>query len=180
VRRQTIDVFQVSSGRRIFRERLVGRFRAGRGSFTWNGRANRPGRRVTDGFYFVRARIPGIGVSRLVLARRHGRFRRQPDFFLTGTCGVLAFAKLQRPVFGGAQRYPLRLSYRVGKAAKVRLVIRRGNEVVRTFGTHRRRANRTYRAKLGLRGLPKGLYSATLRVTRGKRTVVTTLAARRI
>ena len=182
---EKVDVFQVSTGRHVYRERLIARFRRRAGSFTWNGKANRAGRTATDGFYFVRVQGPtGVGpkaiVSRLVLQRSHGRFSERPDFYLRGTCGVLTFAKFERPVFGGTRRFPLRFSYQVGHQATVTLSVFRGRRLVHSFGRHVRRANRTYRVSLGLKRLPKGQYTILEQVTRGRQKVVVQLVSRRI
>ena len=175
-----IDLFQVSTGRRIYRERLVGRFRNKSGRLNWNGRSNQPGRRTTDGFYFARVTRRGSPIARLVLQRKGGRWLPRPDFYLRGTCGVLTFAKFERPVFGGTGSFPLRFSYRVGKAATVRAQIWKGKKLVKTLKPVKAKANRTYRLRRGLEGLTKGAYQVTLRVTRGKQKVAATLVSRRI
>jgi len=59
----TVDVFQQSVGRRVIGERLVARFSRRSRSVRWNGEANRPGRRITDGYYFVRYRSATRRVS---------------------------------------------------------------------------------------------------------------------
>ncbi|MCW2989737.1 MAG: hypothetical protein JWM73_331, partial [Solirubrobacterales bacterium] len=176
-----VDVFQVSQGRRIFRERLIARFTGRKGPFTWNGKATNKGRKVTDGYYFARVRgAGGSYLARLVLERHKGRWAPRQDFYLRGTCGPLVSAKYQRPVFGGRQVYPLRFSYRLKSAAKVRLVIRHGKKVVRSYRTHARKGGRTYRVRIPAKGLGKGLYVATLRVGSGKGTVTTSFVSRRI
>ena len=119
----TVDVFQQSRGRRVIGERLVARYTNRTRSFDWNGRANRAGRRVTDGYYFVRYRIAangGTDVRRVTLRRVGGRFSRRPDFYRRGSCALLTSYKLIRPVFGGPTKRPLGISYRVASAARVR------------------------------------------------------------
>jgi hypothetical protein len=175
-----IDIFQVSTGRRIYRERLVGRFHTKRARFDWNGRSNQRSRHTTNGFYFARVTRPGSAISRLVLERRNGKWRNRPDFYLRGTCGVLTFAKFERPVFGGTRKLPLRYGYRVGKASTVRAQIWKGKKLIKTFKPRKAKANHTYRLRHGLKGLGKGPYQLTLRVTRGKQRVVATLVSRRI
>ena len=60
-----VDVFRVSTGRRVLRERLVARFRQPLARrVAWNGR----GRRTARGVYFVRFRM----------MRRDGRYDTQP------------------------------------------------------------------------------------------------------
>jgi hypothetical protein len=184
-RAEKVDVFQVSTGRHIYRERLIARLLHRSGPFTWNGRANHGGRRATDGFYFARVQGPGGSgpgriIARVVLQRSHGRWSVRPDFYLRGTCGVLTFAKFERPVFGGARKLPPRFSYQVGHKATVALALYRGTRLVHSFGRHVRQANRTYRVKLGLKGLHSGQYKMLEQVTRGKEKVVIQLISRRI
>ena len=73
-----VDVFQQSRGRRVIDNLLVARFTRKTRAFTWKGRA-RNAKRLTDGGYFVRFRMPqGAGrrdVRRITLSRRNGRFR---------------------------------------------------------------------------------------------------------
>src|SRR5206468_1991387 len=95
--RGTVEIFQVSHGRRIFRERLVARYRHVSGPFTWKGVGHSRGRKVTDGFYFARIEGPGgsgpdHALARVVLQRSHGRWSLHRNYYLTGTCGVLTFA----------------------------------------------------------------------------------------
>jgi hypothetical protein len=180
-RASRIDIFQVSTGRRIYRERLIGRFRNRTGRLNWNGRSNQRGRHTTNGYYFARVTRPGSKVvSRLVLQRSKGRWHRRPDFYLRGTCGVLNFAKFERPVFGGTRRFPLRFSYQVGKASVVRAQLWKGKKLIKSFPARKAAGGRTYRLHRGLKGLKKGPYQVTLRVTRGKQRVVATLVSRRI
>ncbi|MCW2968374.1 MAG: hypothetical protein JWM71_2146 [Solirubrobacteraceae bacterium] len=183
-RGQKIDIFQVSTGRKIYRERLIARFRR-KGSFTWGGKANHGHRKVTDGFYF--ARVEGAGgvgpnhaVSRVVLQRAHGKFSVRPDFYLRGSCGVLSYAKYERPVFGGARRFPLRFSYRLSHKAKVSVAVYRGKKLVHSFGTHTRSSGHVYRLKLGLKHLVPGAYTMVTRVSYGRQRVVARLVSRRL
>ena len=103
-----VDVFQTSRGRRVIPERLVARFGGRAGSVEWNGRANRRGRRVTDGYYFVRFRSRSAGgeldARRVTLRRANGRFSVRPAFYRRATCDLVRSFKLQRPVFGGSGR----------------------------------------------------------------------------
>ena len=122
-----IDVFQVSQGRRIVRERRVAHFRKGA---TWSGRG-------PDGYYFARFTMAGRDVRRIVLRKRGGRFTRVAPHYRRGDCQLLRSFKLERPVFGGRQRTPLRIAYRLTRAARVTLTVARGKRVVA-----RRTANR--------------------------------------
>jgi hypothetical protein len=171
----------VSKGRKIYRERLIGRYRAKGTKFTWKGTAKVRGRRTTDGYYFARVRRPGNrAVSRLVLERRRGRWHNRPDFQLRGTCGSLALAKFERPVFGGTRKLPLRFSYRLEKAARVTATVWKGKQRIRTFKAARKPAGKTVRLRVGLEGLRKGSYRVTLQVRRGKSRVVASLVSRRL
>ena len=104
-----IEVFQVSQGRRVISERRVARFR---GSATWNGRG-------PDGYYFARFTMAGQDVRRIVLRKRNGRFTRVARHYRRGDCELLRSFKLERPVFGGRQRTPLRVAFRLTRAAQV-------------------------------------------------------------
>ena len=106
-----IEVFQVSQGRRVISERRVARFR---GSATWNGRG-------PDGYYFARFTMTGKDVRRIVLRKRNGRFTRVARHYRRGDCQLLRSFKLERPVFGGRQRTPLRVAFRLTRAAQVKL-----------------------------------------------------------
>ncbi len=88
-----VDIFQTSRGGRVLKERLVARFKNRKKAFTWNGRANRRGKTVTDGYYFARFRMKTTGkrteTRRVTLRRSNGRFTRRPDFYRRATCDLL-------------------------------------------------------------------------------------------
>jgi len=180
----TVDVFQQSVGRRVVGERLVARFTGRSSSVAWDGRANRSGRRVTDGYYFVRFRIvqPGgqTDVRRITLRRVRGRFTARPDFYRRAACDLLRSFKLERPVFGGRTSRALNVSYRLTDGADVTVTVSRGAERIRTFTENGRVANRTYRLRLGSGALRTGDYTVTLVARRGTTTVRSTLTARRL
>ena len=140
-----IEVFQVSQGRRVISERRVARFR---GSATWNGRG-------PDGYYFARFTMTGKDVRRIVLRKRNGRFTRVARHYRRGDCQLLRSFKLERPVFGGRQRTPLRIAYRLTRAAQVTITVVRGKRVVARRTTNSA-AGRTYR--LALRPSARGVY----------------------
>jgi hypothetical protein len=176
-------VFQQSRGRRVIGERLVARYTNRTRSFVWNGRANRAGRKVTDGYYFVRYRIAangGTDVRRVTLRRVGGRFSRRPDFYRRGSCALLTSYKLIRPVFGGPTKRPLGISYRVASAARVSVTVTRGSRTVKRFTTTSAKAERTYRLTLGTRGLATGDYRVTLRATRAGKTTRAVLTSRKL
>lgn len=171
-----IDVFQVSSGRRVLRERRVARFSSRSGTTRWNGRSARG-----DGYYFARFRN-GADVRRVTLRRTGGRFRVvSPGFYRRATCDLLPSFKLERAVFGGTGRRPLRISYRLARAARVTVTVTRGARVVRRFAARRDLSGRTVRRIVPLRGLRRGTYRVKLSaVTQAGERISSTLAARRL
>ncbi len=179
-----VDVFQQSVGRRVIGERLVARFTERSGSVTWNGRANRPGRRVTDGYYFVRYRM-GTGATadtrRVALRRVRGRFTTRPEFYRRASCDLLRSFKLERPVFGGRANRALNVSYQLTRGARVTVEVLRGSRVVRRFATTQQQARRTYRLRFDAEGTPRGDHRVRITAARtGERTVTSTLTARRL
>ena len=179
-----VDVFQESRGRRVLRERLVARFRGQSAGFTWNGRANRRGRRVRDGYYMVRYTMPlGGGFverRRVVLQRINGRFRRRAPHHRRENCGLLTSFKLERPVFGGTGNHPLRVAFRIARASRVTVdVLHRGRRVGRSrLGL--RQPRRTYRLRFRATGRPRGTYRVriTVRPRGGSRRVRAVLTSR--
>jgi hypothetical protein len=169
-----IDVFRVSQGRRVVRERRVARFRRAGRSTLWQGR-------VRDGYYFVRFTMRSAGrrvdVRRIVLRRRNGRFALAPRHYRRGDCELLRSFKLHRPVFGGRRGHPLRVAYRLTRAARVTLTVTRGGRrVARRVAD--RAAGRTYRIALAPRR--RGVYRVRLTAQEGGRRVTATLTARRL
>jgi hypothetical protein len=178
-----VDVFQQSRGRRVIDNLLVARFTRRTRSFTWNGRA-RNAKRLTDGRFFVRFLMPmGAGrrdVRRVTLARSGGRFRSRPPFYARSSCGLVTSYKLSSAVFGGRQGRRLGIAFRLSRAARVSVVVRRGSRVVRRFRTRSYRSRRTHRLVMSSRGLARGDYRVTLRAVRGARRGGQTLVARRL
>ena len=175
----TVDVFQQSVGRRVTGERLVARFTRRTRGITWNGRANRRGRRVRDGYLFARftMALPGGGADtrRVALRRRGGRFALLPRFHRPDRCGRVQSFKLERPVFGGRTSRALGITFRLGSGARVGVTVLRGTRVVRRYATKARGAG-LHRLRLAPEGLPRGTYAVRLRI--GDRTL--TLRARRV
>jgi hypothetical protein len=173
-----VDVFRVSRGRRVLRERLVARFRNAREAFTWSGRRGGPG------LYFVRFRMLRGGRSfdtrRIVLRRSpSGRFRVRPPHHQRESCGLLRLAKLERPAFGGARGTPLRGAYRLTAQARVTVTISRGGKVVRRFSATRP-PHRVFRFGLGARALPRGDYKVVIHAAGGESQAAAILTARRL
>jgi hypothetical protein len=158
-----IEVFQVSEGRRIVRERRVARFTK---PATWRGRGS-------DGYYFARFTMAGRDVRRIVLRQRHGKFAKVARHYRRGDCQLLRSYKLERPVFGGRQGTPLRVAFRLTRATRVRLELLRGRRVV-ARRTADAAANRTVRVVL--RPRKRGVYRVRISVG----TVTSTLTARRL
>jgi hypothetical protein len=179
----TVQVFQVSRGRTVLKERQIASFKNRARSFTWNGRAT--GRKhISDGYLFVRysMRLGGArhDIRRVVLRRSHGRFTKRPDYYRRPSCDILASYKLGRPVFGGRRTRPLTASFRLTRASTATLRITRGKKVVKRYKAKAYKAGRTYRFSLPARGQRRGDYKVRLQVVRGQRKIVSTLVSRRL
>jgi hypothetical protein len=141
---------------------------------------------VRPGYFFVRYRInlPNgqSDTRRKVLRLKGGRFTPRPDFYRRESCALLRSYKLQRPVFGGRTKRPLRAAFRITRASTVRIQVLRGKKVVKTLVRSRRfAARRTHRATLSARGLRRGDYKVRIRVRRaGSRTTTSTLTTRKL
>jgi hypothetical protein len=179
-----VDVFAQSRGRRVVGERLIARFAGLTDSFTWDGRANRPGARAGDGYYVVRLQAPFAGgrldTRRFVARRVRGRFQLRPAYAGREACGLVRSVKLTRPVFGGSTRRPLQLSLRLGRRAKVSVTVLRGKRTFARFRTATLAAGRLYRYRLRPRGTRPGDYRVRVRASVGSGAVTTTLTARRL
>jgi hypothetical protein len=179
-----VDVFQQSIGRRVIRGRLVARFVDAATAIAWNGRANRPGRRIVDGFYFVRFRLReadgSTDYARVALRRSHGRFTVRPSFYGRNSCGLLRSFKLRSPAFGGTTRRAQGIAFQLNRAARVRVDVLRGSRVVRRFRARQRAAGPIFRLRLPVRGLRRGDYRFRLIAVGGGRRVRSTLTARRL
>jgi hypothetical protein len=180
----TVDVFQESKGRTVLRERLVARFTKRSRSFTWNGRANRRGRKVTDGYYIVRYQIRDakkqLDTRRFAMRRAGGRFSKRPSYYRRDTCATLRSYKLIRPVFGGVNATTLNIAYRLQNAARVQVSIFRGSKLQKRYPALNRRAGFTYRFGFPAARHAKGDYMVRLTLTRGGKKVVSTLVSRRL
>lgn len=177
-RRVTVDVFQHSAGRRVLGERRVAHFGARRRGVRWNGRG------ATDGLFsarFVMALPGGLrDVRRVALVRRDGRFARRPAFYRRASCGLLSSFKLERPAFGGRRNRSLGIAFRLSRAARVTVVVRRAGRTVRRLGTAQRGAGVTHRLRLGSERLRRGDHVVRVIVRRGTRTLRAKLTARKL
>jgi hypothetical protein len=149
-----IDVFQVSQGRRIVKERLVARFANRTSTVRWSGTSRRT---VTDGLYFARFAI-GKDERRITLRRAKGRFSVRPDFYRRGSCGSLTAFKLERPAFTRS----IGVAYRLARAGDVTIELRRGGRVVGRVKAGARAARSTHRARFTGSRVPRGLYEIRL------------------
>ena len=180
----TVEVFQVSQGRKIIKNRRVATFRNRLKTFTWDGtRGN--GKKMRDGVFFVRYRIKGAKIRedfrRATLVRKRGKFSVRKPYYKPKSCGLLYSVKLGRPVFGGSNRKSLSVVYRVRRRSNVRIVVRRGKKVVRTFRKTRQRRLRTHRVFVGAKqARRRGMYKVTITAKSGRRTVRRTLYAERL
>jgi hypothetical protein len=173
-----VDVFRVSAGRRVLRERRVAAFTNRRSSFTWRTR-------LAPGLYFARFRMfDGRRVydtQRVVFERTRGGVTRvRPGHHQRDACALLRTFKLERPAFGGRSRTPLRMSYRLTRKARVTITVMRGKRTVKRFVSRSRAAGTTHRLTLPARGLARGDYSVRLHAVSGEDQVSATLVARRL
>ncbi len=178
----TVDVFQQAKGRRVQNERLVKRFTKRTGSFTWTGRKDKAGRRLSDGAYFVRLRMVGKGVDDTRRAAFSGgarRFVARKDFYARPSCTVLRSAKLSGPTWGGTTNRSLGVAFSLRRKGSATVVIRRGLKVVRTV-TFKAAGTRTHRITLKAKGAKAGEYSATITAKAGSATEKVALFSRKL
>jgi hypothetical protein len=173
----SVELFRHSKGRRVV-DRRVARLRVGsRSSLVLPKRAK-------PGFYFARIRmvLPGTDdVRRVALRRQRGRWSVRPDHYMRTACGALKAFKLERTVFGGRNRVPLRIAYRLPTGVdRVTIEILRGTKVVRRIrgATQRAQAHR-YRVPASI-ARPGRDVRVRLIVERSGRRVAETLTSRRL
>ncbi len=174
----TIDVFRESRGRRVVTEKRVGHFTRRTRGFTWRG-----ARRLGNGFYFVRFVMRSGGASdtrRVPLLKRGTRFRVRPAFHAARRCKLIRLARLTRPVFGGTNRKPLRVSTRLNQPGSIAITVRRGRKVIArkrfaAAGTRVRRYTVSPR-----RSLRRGDYRVTVVARSGSTAERATLTGRRL
>jgi lysophospholipase L1-like esterase len=176
--RVRVDVFQHSRGRRVFGNRLVARLTSRR-SFAWRGTATRRGRGVRDGMFMVRLRGAG-SVRRIAVRRVGGRFGLRPDFAARERCGLLRLVKTERPVFGGRTNRALRIAYRVGKAATVRVTVRQGARIIRRFQARRVGAGQLVRLRVAAEGVARGDVRVVVQASAGVDAAQQVLTVRRV
>src|SRR5690606_32237232 len=117
---------------------------------------------VRDGVYFARFRIRDergrVDERRVALARVNGRFRLRRAFYRRASCATLTAFKLERPVFGGRTSRALGIAFRLRRAGRVAVEVRRRGRVVRRFRATTRRARLTHRLRLPAERLRRGTY----------------------
>jgi len=178
-----IKVYKQSRGRKVVPEQVVARFSGRRQSVRWNGRANRPRRKVTNGFYFVRFRVKtadGTDTRRVTLRRSKGRFKVVEPFHRRASCGLLRQFKLGRSVFGGTSRGSLKISYLLSEKADVSVVVLRAGRTVKSFGSESAGPGRFKRLRLPATRLARGSYAVRLTARTAQATVTATLTSRRL
>ncbi len=151
-----VDVLRVGKGKRSLRPRRVRRFRRSR-SFTV--------RRLRPGTYVARFRMRAangkVDERRVGFRIAGGRAHRLRRHWRTPSCGMVRELGLSSPVFGGRRR-PLGIRYRLDRAARVTIAIKRGRRTVRRLRTRRVRGERTYRARVSARRLRRGRYRVVI------------------
>lgn len=178
-----IDVFRVSTPRRVLGQRLVARFSGRPSGVRWNGRSRRGGR-PGNGTYFARFTIRDakgrLDVRRVALVRRGGRFRSAPPFYRRTSCATLTSFKLERPAFGGSRNRALGIAFRLARTGRVTVEVRRRGRLVRRFAATTRRAGLTHRLRLRAERLPRGRYEIRLRYAGDQSSLRASLFAQRL
>ena len=125
----SVEVHRQSKGRRVVARRIA-RLKVDRSV------VHLP-KRAAPGFYFARIVmvLPGADdVRRVALRRQGGRWAVRPNHSMRGSCGIVNSFKLERTVFGGVNRVPLRIAYRLPSGVdSVSIQIKRGTKVLRTL-----------------------------------------------
>jgi hypothetical protein len=180
VRRQqrpfTVELFRQSKGRRVV-DRRVARLKVNKSSVSLPGGAK-------PGFYFARIRmvLPGTDDVRRVALRRQGRrWSVRPDHYLRTSCGPVKAFKLERTVFGGRKRVPLRIAYRVpAGVGSVTIDVMRGTKVLKSIVGDTRRAQAHRYVVPASIAKPGTDVRVRLTVERARARVVQTLVSRRL
>jgi hypothetical protein len=165
-------------------ERLVARFSGRTSGVRWSGRAQRGRRAVRDGILFARFTMRDergrADERRVTLVRSQGRFRLRPEFYRRTSCGSLTAFKLERPAFGGRGARALGIAYRLARAGRVTVEVRRGGRLVRRYAAATRAARTTHRLRLAAGRLPRGTYEVRLVYTADQGSLSASLYAQRL
>jgi hypothetical protein len=176
-----VELFAITSGRRIVRDRRVARIVSRSGTITLSKRAVR---RLPAGVLIgtVTASNPrgGRETRTIVLQRRGPGVVVGKAFVRPASCGLLRNFALSNPVFGGVREAPLKVTYRVGERARILISVTRGKRLVLRSRAVAR-PGRTLNLLLSSRRFRRrGEYVVTITVRGAKRTVRASLRARRI
>jgi hypothetical protein len=173
----SVTVVRQSAGHRLT-SRLVARIRTRERVAVWDGEATEDAA-VGDGLYVLRYRVGGAE-RRLVVHRAHARWNARPAAETTEPCGALRSLRAQRPVFGGADRRGLTVTYRVARPSTVRVEILRAGRVLSRTDGRRAISGPTYTLRLPAEGLAAGEYRIRLSVESGGQTVTSSVVSRRV
>jgi hypothetical protein len=174
-----VDVFRQAKGRSITKLKRVKTFRSRKRSFTWKARG------VRNGHYVVRFRTQladgSADLRRIAVQRKRGRFTVRPAFQRANSCTNLVGAfRLNRPVFGGRQKRALFASFRLNRAAGVKITVTRRGKVVRTTQRRTYAAGKGRTIRVTPKGRARGDYVVTISAERQGRTATATLTSRRL
>ena len=173
-----VVVAKQSRGRSLIKPKVVARFKKRTKSFTWK-RA-----KGGNGFFVARFRVKtasGVDVRRVALRRSKGRFKVRKAYLKPKRCkGLLRQFTLRRPVFGGRASKPLRVAFRLGSKAKVKVAVLRGKRVVRRVKQRTVKGKKLTRLSVRSARLARGNYRVRITVKKGKKRVRATLRSRRI
>jgi hypothetical protein len=173
----TIDVFRESAGRRVLTERRVAHFPGRSKSFTW-----KTGKKVGDGYYFVRATMKAGGASdarRVALRRVKKRFTARPAYYEQRRCKLIRLARLNRPVFAGRTRASLVISSALARAGSITVEVKRGSKRV-LRKTIAKAGKVTRKVTVKAKGTKPGDYVITVTGKAGRTTEKVKLTGRRV
>jgi len=114
---------------------------------------------------------------RIALQVRRGVLRRGPRYSAAPSCDAVREVGLAAPTLSAAGTTVL--GWRVDRAARVRVEIRRGRRVVRRYAVRRTAGERAERLLIRGRGLPAGPLAVRVAVTLGAGRTTTTLLTTR-
>ena len=172
----TVTVIRKSRGRTVVGRRIK-TFKNRTKAFTWAAR------RTRDGYYQARfrTRAPNgkTDVRHLGLRKRNGRWRAIGAFDRRETCDLVKYTRLRSPVFGGTDRRPLPVVFRLSQSAKVSIVVSRKGKVVKRIKArnYERATKNTVVIRLG-RKARRGLHAVRLKAVAPGRTTELTLYSR--
>ncbi len=174
----TIDVFRTSSGTRTLSRRVARLARLSK-TATFSPKV------LADGVYFARFSVKGprtrVDRRRLTFAVRNGVITKRPAHYRPDSCGLLASAKLENPVFGGLTRQPLRIAFLTSKKSDVSVQVVKAGKVVKRFtltGVARLKSRRLSVPAASLKA--KGDYTVRITAVSGSTRATAALVSRRL